>query len=192
MRAHLVLMGLLSLSACDRREKEMEQARIASVQRENEKYGGDDLSWEATGERHTTFLLVRNYGTQDPAQIREAMLKGLPGLDAGKEEMERDGFTHIGLRDRDTGIVMTKPVAELRGAAAAVVEAGGAPGPAEAGAPVPSWATKPPATFKDAKQASCAEKGAQACCSYISSKCVYLLCRDTSFKAWGEQHTSCK
>ncbi|RKI09709.1 hypothetical protein D7Y15_23320 [Corallococcus sp. AB030] len=191
MRAHLVLMGLLSLSACDRREKEMEQARIASVQRENEKYGGDDLSWDATGERHTTFLLVRNYGTKDPAQIRDSMLKGLPGLDAGKEEMERDGFTHIGLRDRDTGIVMTKPVSELRGMAAVIVDLHSGPERDVPTPDLPSWAAKAPDMHKDAKQMRCAEKGTHACCSYVSKKCVFVLCRSDDFRQWTEEGDRC-
>ncbi|MFB1482274.1 hypothetical protein [Corallococcus sp. RDP092CA] len=187
MRAHLVLMGLLSLSACDQRKKEMEQMRIANVQRENEKHGSDDLHWEATGERHTTFLLVRNYGTKDPAQIREAMLKGLPALDAGKEEMERDGFTHIGLRDRDTGITMTRPVTELRGMAAALVD-GSDDNPTT---PVPPWAPKAPALHKDAKRMYCAEKGSSACCSYVSKECVFVLCRSDDFKQWKEEGDRC-
>lgn len=191
MRTHLVLMGLLSLSACDRREKEMEQARITNVQRENEKYGSDDLHWEATGEHHTTFLLVRNYGTKDPAQIREAMLKGLPSLDAGKEEMERDGFKQIGLRDRDTGLVMTRPVAELRGMAAVIIDLHAESTGNKATASPPPWAAKAPAMHKEAKQMNCAEKGAHSCCSYVNKECVFVLCRSDDFKQWKEAGDRC-
>ncbi|MCY1042710.1 hypothetical protein OV208_15405 [Corallococcus sp. bb12-1] len=188
MRVHLIFIGLLSLSACNQREKDMEQERIAYIQKMNEKDGDGEHYWEATGEKHSTWMAVRNYGPMTPEQIREDMLKSMQGLDAGKEEMERDGFTHIGIRDRDTNVMMTKPVTELRGMAAAFVD-GADDKPTS---PVPPWAPKAPAIYKDAKQAYCPEKGSSTCCSYINSKCVFILCRRDNFREWKEIMDRCK
>ncbi|NOK32338.1 hypothetical protein HMI49_03865 [Corallococcus exercitus] len=187
MRAHLILMSLLVLSACDRREKEMEQARITYIQKMNEKEGNGEEYWEATDDRHSTWLLVRNYGAMPAEQIREDMRKRLQGLDAGKEELEREGFTQIGLRDRDTGLTMTKPVSELRGMAAAFVD--GADD--KLTPPVPPWAPKAPALYKDAKQAYCPAKGTPACCSYIGKKCIFVLCRSDDYREWKELVNKC-
>ncbi|RYZ17170.1 MAG: hypothetical protein EOO70_02690 [Myxococcaceae bacterium] len=188
MRTHLILMALLSLSACDQREKEMEQARISYIQKMNETKRTGEGFWEATGDRHTTWMLVRNYGSMTPEQIRKDMLKDMVGLDAAREEMERDGFTHIGLRDRDTGLTMTKSATELRGMAAAFVDGADE----ETTPPVPPWASKAPALYTDAKQAYCPEKGSSMCCSYISSTCVFVLCRSDDFREWKEVINKCK
>ncbi len=85
------------------------------IQQSNDTAGTPQLRWATAGKHHTTILRIQPFGSTNPNEIRAAMMKEMPNYDGGKEEMEKEGWTHVGFRDRDTGIEMTKPVSELRG-----------------------------------------------------------------------------
>ncbi|NTX09027.1 hypothetical protein [Myxococcus sp. CA040A] len=113
--------GLLSLalllSACDRRteeEKRLEAKRVAFVNDANEHESDPDLRFEAGGRNHTTFIRIEPFGSDSPTEVRAEMLKSMELYEGGRNIYEEEGWTHVGFRDRGTGIELLKPVAELR------------------------------------------------------------------------------
>ncbi|WP_141328303.1 hypothetical protein [Myxococcus sp. AB025B] len=118
MRVRPAFVALLLIAACACRsddEKRLEAERVESVRYSNEAHGSPELRWDTGGKHHTTIIRVQPFGSKDPDEVRAAMLREMPNYDAGKEQLEKEGWTHVGFRDRDTGIEMTKPVSELRG-----------------------------------------------------------------------------
>ncbi|WP_426751713.1 hypothetical protein [Myxococcus sp. Y35] len=126
MRALYVMVALaVPLFGCDFRtdeDKRLEAKRLEMIRLSNEIDGRPDLRWVAEGKHHTIFIRVQPFGPGTPEQIREAMLKEMSKYDAGKEETEKEGWTHVGYRDRDTGLEVIKPVSELRGIDAVMAE----------------------------------------------------------------------
>ncbi|MCP3065846.1 hypothetical protein LXT21_44470 [Myxococcus sp. K38C18041901] len=121
MRVRPAFVALLLIAACACRsddEKRLEAERVESVRSSNEAHGSPELRWDTGGKHHTTIIRIQPFGSTSPDEIRAAMLREMPNYDAGKEQMEMEGWTHVGFRDRDSGIEMTKPVSELRGIAA--------------------------------------------------------------------------
>lgn len=126
MRTLYILLALaVPLVGCDFRteeDKRLEAKRLEMIQHSNETYGRPELRWATAGKHHTVLLRVQPFGPGTPEQIREAMTKEMPKYDGGKEETEKEGWTHVGFRDRDTGIEVIKPVSELRGIDAVMAE----------------------------------------------------------------------
>lgn len=126
MRTLYVLVALaLPLIGCGFRteeDKRLEAKRLEMIRLSNEIDGRPELRWDATGKHHTIFIRVQPFGPGTPEQIREAMQKEMPKYDGGKEELEKEGWTYVGFRDRDTGLEVIKPVSELRGIEAVMAE----------------------------------------------------------------------
>jgi|GEM_PF-3897739 len=126
MRAPYAFLAVtLLVAACDLRTeeaKQLEAKRLQMIQQSNDTEGTPQLRWATKGKHHTTFLRIQPFGSPDPNEIRAAMMKEMPNYDAGKELMEEEGWTHVGFRDRDTGIELVKPVSELRGVDAVMAD----------------------------------------------------------------------
>lgn len=126
MRTIYVSMALaMTLLGCERRTEEakrLEQKRVTDLMESNALNHDRETYWLTAGEHHTTAIRVKSFGIEDPTALKAAMMEAISNYDGAKEAMEKDGWTHFGFRDKDTGTEIIKPVSELQGIEAASAE----------------------------------------------------------------------
>lgn len=117
MRALCVSTFLLfAVAGCDLRsdeEKAKEKMRVEEVRENNATFAAPDFRMETAGRYNTTFVRVIRFPKGDAAHAAE-LKKQFSLFDCAIQTRIDDGYTHIAVRDIDTGEEVVKPVTEFR------------------------------------------------------------------------------
>ncbi|WP_163998681.1 hypothetical protein [Pyxidicoccus caerfyrddinensis] len=108
---------LVAVAGCDLRsdeEKAKEKMRVEEVRENNKTSAGPDFRMETAGRYNTTFVRVVRLPHGDVAAHAAELKMQFSLFDCAIQTRIDDGYTHIAVRDIDTGEEVVKPVTEFR------------------------------------------------------------------------------